>query len=246
MSPEDMVLAVVPAESQANLECKGVRMVLRASPLATAILEGGIFFFDELNRLPERALAPLAPALDNRGMLFSSTSGIWLKPSKNAKPFLFCCALNPNIGRDLPGYIDQRTIPKIKVVYPGHEDLIELIKGQITSEIQATSNLENDLQSRKGNPGNEKTKQQNKNEIEFLEKQTELLEKKLGEHNLTPSVRQGLMITRLMKAIIQQKGIKLNGKKIDTASLEESLYVSFKRVFPDDITRDIKEMENLE
>lgn len=243
MSPEDMVLAVVPAESQEN---KGVRMVLRASPLATAILEGGIFFFDELNRLPERALAPLAPALDNRGMLFSSTSGIWLKPSENAKPFLFCCALNPNIGKDLPGYIDQRTIPKIEVTYPDHESLIELIKNQITSEIQENKNSENDLKSKKDKPGNKKTRQQSNDEIGFLEKQTKLLESKLEKYNLKPSVRQGLMIIRLMKAILQQKGTKLNGKKIDTAVLENSLYVSFKKVFPDDVTQHIKELENLE
>src|SRR5262249_31075992 len=61
MTPEDLTLLIVP-----HAGGNGNNFVLRASPLATAIRKGGIFFFDEINRVPERALSPLASVLDER------------------------------------------------------------------------------------------------------------------------------------------------------------------------------------
>lgn len=179
MSPEDMVLVVVPTESGRGSH---VRMVLRASPLATAIHKGGIFFFDELNRLPERALAPLAPALDGRGMLFSASSGVWLKPAVDAMPFRFCCALNPSAGADLPAYIDQRTLPRIEIAYPGHDGLIAFLRAHLKSDQRETA-------------------EQTDTDSEDLDRQLAVLRERLEQSNAKPSVRQGLMVVRLARAM---------------------------------------------
>ena len=48
MTPEDLSILLV-----SDPEAPGFRPILRASPLATALYEGGIFFFDEINRVPE-------------------------------------------------------------------------------------------------------------------------------------------------------------------------------------------------
>ena len=76
MTPEDLSLLVVPDQS------KGLEMTLRlqASPLATALVEGGLFFFDEINRVPGRALSPLASVLDDRRSLYSAITGITIRP----------------------------------------------------------------------------------------------------------------------------------------------------------------------
>jgi hypothetical protein len=58
LTPEDMALLLVP-DSSPQSENR-VPIILQASPLATAILTGGLFFFDEINRVPDRALSPLA------------------------------------------------------------------------------------------------------------------------------------------------------------------------------------------
>ncbi|MBW2638165.1 MAG: AAA family ATPase [Deltaproteobacteria bacterium] len=67
MSPEDMILAIVPRASTKN--DLNPRFCLQASPLATALLWGGIVYFDALHRAPEKALAPLASLLDDRTTL---------------------------------------------------------------------------------------------------------------------------------------------------------------------------------
>jgi MoxR-like ATPase len=212
MSPEDMVLTVVPTESSGESR---VRMVLRASPLASAIRTGGIFFFDELNRLPERALAPLAPALDGRGMLFAASSGIWVEPAKDAFPFRFCCALNPSAGGDLPAYIDQRTLPKIRVDYPGHDGLVALLRAQLRSELKPGC--------AEGQGGQVSAQP----EIVELNDQIETLRRKLYDSGETPSVRQGLTAIRLSRALVRERG--------ESSDFAECLELAFEHVFPERI-----------
>jgi len=207
MSPEDMVLAVVPTETTHDSR---VNMVLRASPLATAILKGGIFFFDELNRLPERALAPLSSALDGRGQLYAASSGLWLRPREDARPFRFCCALNPSVGADLPGYIDQRTLPKLAVSYPGHEKLVELLQNQLTADLHK----EHKKSQKKGKVASQ---------IERMEDQVAEMSRFLKSNKKEPSVRQGLTIIRLARALLQNKYKNFN--------FDECLQEAFERVF---------------
>src|SRR5579862_3612781 len=119
MTPEDLTLLLVPDESAGGSQ--NPPLALRASPLATAIIEGGIFFFDEINRVPERALAPLASVLDDRQYLYSAMTGLRVEPKDDHSRhrFRFCCALNPLFSESgkggLPDYIAERTLPVIEI-----------------------------------------------------------------------------------------------------------------------------------
>jgi hypothetical protein len=131
LTPEDLALVLVPDSSKST--AREIPLVVRASPLATAIYEGGLFFFDEINRVPERSLSPLASVLDSRQYLYSAMTGLKVEPKDEEarQRFRFCCALNPKLsetGRGvLPEYIEQRTLPVIDVGYPPFEDLCEII-----------------------------------------------------------------------------------------------------------------------
>jgi MoxR-like ATPase len=135
LTPEDLALLLTPdAEtSRRNL----MSFVLRASPLGAAIYHGGFFFFDEINRVPEKALSPLASVLDSRRHIYSAMTGIRIEPKddKARRSFRFCCALNPALsetGFSLPDYIEQRTLPVIKVGYPSFEQMREIIVKKLT------------------------------------------------------------------------------------------------------------------
>jgi MoxR-like ATPase len=131
MTPEDLTVLIVPDPR--------LQFVLRASPLAAALWHGGIFFFDEINRVPDRALTPLASVLDSRKELYSATTGIKIRPkNKHAETtFRFCCALNPELahtGRgSLPDYIDQRTLPSITIDYHDIDTLREILRRSVTN-----------------------------------------------------------------------------------------------------------------
>jgi MoxR-like ATPase len=128
MTPEDLTLLIVP-----HAGGNGSAFALRASPLATAIRKGGIFFFDEINRVPERALSPLASVLDERQEIISAITGLTIRPENEdaRKRFRFCCALNPALGDSgyvLPDYIEQRTLPVIPVDNPPLSDLLRILE----------------------------------------------------------------------------------------------------------------------
>jgi hypothetical protein len=135
MTPEDLSILVVP-----DLEEEGHSgLGLRASPLATALYVGGLFFFDEINQVPERALTPLASVLDKRQSLYSATTGVVVEPNPLVqKRFRFCCALNPKSGEagraSLPDYIDERTLPVIEVRPHNLKTLREILKRNVISD----------------------------------------------------------------------------------------------------------------
>ena len=138
LTPEDLALVIVPHSDRGyngNGDAAGrnLPLIVRASPLATALLEGGLFFFDEINRVPERALSPLAPVLDGRKKIFSALTGLWIEPidEQAEARFRFACALNPNYGQDLPEYIAQRTLPRIEVEPAELDDLDAIIRANI-------------------------------------------------------------------------------------------------------------------
>lgn len=130
LTPEDLALLLVPdAERSRN---NSVPLVLRASPLATAIYQGGLCLFDEINRVSERALSPLASVLDRRQSLYSAMTGIVIEPKDEEarRTFRFCCALNPalsNTGSVLPEFIEQRTLPVIHLDFPPLDDLRQIL-----------------------------------------------------------------------------------------------------------------------
>jgi hypothetical protein len=130
LTPEDLALLLTPAPSA---DYGAIPLRLRASPLATALYEGGLFFFDEINRVPERALSPLASVLDGRQSIYSAMTGIHIGPKDEEakRRFRFCCALNPslsNAGHVLAEYIEQRTLPVIEINHPPFEELREIIE----------------------------------------------------------------------------------------------------------------------
>ena len=116
VTPEDLALHLVPDQSGTGVGA--MPLVLRASSLATAIYKGGLFFFDEINRVPERALSPLASVLDGRQYIESAMTGLRISPVDDGarRSFRFACALNSGIAMSpLPAYLEQRTLPRINV-----------------------------------------------------------------------------------------------------------------------------------
>lgn len=135
LTPEDLALVLVPStDSSVGMP----RFGLNASPLVTAIRKGGLFFFDEINRVPERTLAPLASVLDDRRSIYSALIAreIVAPDDPTKKAFRFCCALNPEISQagsgNLPDYIDERTLPVITVKHLPLSDLSQLLEENLT------------------------------------------------------------------------------------------------------------------
>ncbi|MHA5053891.1 AAA family ATPase [Streptomyces sp. SD15] len=135
LTPEDLALLLTPDPETAQGD--SIPLTLRASPLATALYEGGLFFFDEINRVPERALSPLASVLDGRQYVYSAMTGVNIgaRDEDARARFRFCCALNPslsNAGHVLPEYIEQRTLPVIEITQPPFEHLREIIQTSLS------------------------------------------------------------------------------------------------------------------
>lgn len=97
-----------------------------ASPVLAAMIKGGIAFFDEIDRTPEKALATLAPVLDTRRSLASVDAGINI----NAHPgFLFCASLNVDdeLATGLPLNISERIKPVYRIGYPSQQELEKIL-----------------------------------------------------------------------------------------------------------------------
>jgi hypothetical protein len=138
LTPEDLALVIVPDGDQrhggnGDAPRRDLPLVVRASPLATALLKGGLLFFDEINRAPERSLSPLAPVLDGRKQIFSALTGLWIGPlDEHAEAsFRFACALNPQYGQDLPEFIAQRALPRIEIKPPELKELEAIVLANI-------------------------------------------------------------------------------------------------------------------
>lgn len=128
LTPEDLAIALVPTDR------KEMPFVLRAGPLASAIYRGGLVFFDEINRVPQKALAQLASVLDARQAIFSAMANIWIERDPKAlTTFRFCCAMNPNApdAGDLPDYVSERTLPAISVNYLKLPEILEVIRRSV-------------------------------------------------------------------------------------------------------------------
>ncbi|MFC5219891.1 AAA family ATPase [Streptomyces coerulescens] len=134
MTPEDLALLLTP---EPEAEYGGsIPLTLRASALATALYEGALCFFDEINRVPERALSPLASVLDGRQYVASAMAGVKIGPKDDEarRRFRFCCAMNPSLsdnGHVLPDYIEQRTLPVIQIDHPEFKDLYKIVEATL-------------------------------------------------------------------------------------------------------------------
>ena len=119
LGPED--IACTPVMTAGN------KISYVASPIFAGALRGGIVFLDEVGKVPNSALSPLASLLDSRRTLTSVQAGLHLRAHKD---FTFCAALNEDeeVGGGLPGFFDERTRPSLYVGRPPKEILEKILR----------------------------------------------------------------------------------------------------------------------
>ncbi|MBP7461523.1 MAG: AAA family ATPase [Candidatus Delongbacteria bacterium] len=110
--PEDLLIS--PFLNQDN------RISYFASPIVTAMLEGGVAILDEANRMTEKSWASLAPLLDYRQSVESVITGLKIK----AHPDFRCCVtMNEDASTyEIPDYILSRLQPRISLDFPNEAD----------------------------------------------------------------------------------------------------------------------------
>lgn len=116
--PEDLLVTPVLAEDR--------KIVYHASPLVTAMIEGGVCVLDEGNRMNEKSWASLAPLLDHRRYVESMVAGITIKAHRD-----FRCAVTMNEDEstfEVPDYILSRLQPTLTVGFPNRQDEMAIMK----------------------------------------------------------------------------------------------------------------------
>ena len=116
--PEDLLVTPVLAESG--------RIAYHASPLVSAMLEGGVCVLDEGNRMNEKSWASLAPLLDYRRYVESVIAGIAIQ----AHPDFRCCVtMNDDESTyEVPDYILSRLQPTLTVGFPSRQDEMAILR----------------------------------------------------------------------------------------------------------------------
>lgn len=116
--PEDLIVTPV-IEGQGKL-----RYV--ASPLASAMIAGGIVVLDEGNRMSEKSWASLAPLLDNRRYVESIVAGIKIKAHPQ---FRLVTTMNDDASTfELPEYIHSRLQPQILIDFPERDEELQILR----------------------------------------------------------------------------------------------------------------------
>ncbi len=116
--PEDLL--VTPVLSEAG------KISYHASPLVTAMIQGGICILDEGNRMNEKSWASLAPLLDHRRYVESIIAGIQVHAHKE---FRACVTMNSDESTfEIPDYILSRLQPTLKLTMPSHVDELAILK----------------------------------------------------------------------------------------------------------------------
>ena len=116
--PEDLLVTPVLAESG--------QIAYHASPLVSAMLEGGVCVLDEGNRMNEKSWASLAPLLDYRRYVESVIAGIAIQ----AHPDFRCCVtMNDDESTyEVPDYILSRLQPTLTVGFPSRQDEMAILR----------------------------------------------------------------------------------------------------------------------
>jgi MoxR-like ATPase len=116
--PEDLLITPV-------IEGEG-RLRYVASPLATAMIRGGIAILDEGNRMSEKSWASLAPLLDMRRYVESIVAGIKIQAHPD---FRLVATMNDDASTfDLPEYIHSRLQPQILIDVPERDEEYQILK----------------------------------------------------------------------------------------------------------------------
>jgi len=115
--PEDLLVSPVLSE-------KG-KIAYHASPLLSAVLEGGIAVLDEGNRMSEKSWASLAGLLDNRRTAESLVAGIVVKAHRE---FRAVVTMNEDSSTfEIPDYIMSRLQPGIEIGFPDRPDELAIL-----------------------------------------------------------------------------------------------------------------------
>lgn len=116
--PEDLLVTPVLSEEG--------KIRYHASPVVTAMIEGGICILDEGNRMSEKSWASLAPLLDHRRYIESLIAGIKVDAHPN---FRCCVTMNDDASTyELPDYIMSRVQPMIEIEAPSKEEELAILK----------------------------------------------------------------------------------------------------------------------
>lgn len=116
--PEDLIVTPVLAESG--------RIAYHASPLATAMIEGGVCVLDEGNRMNEKSWASLAPLLDHRRYVESIVAGITIPAHRD---FRVCVTMNEDESTyEVPDYILSRLQPTLTLDFPSRDDEMAILR----------------------------------------------------------------------------------------------------------------------
>lgn len=116
--PEDLIVTPVLAESG--------KIAYHASPLVSAMLNGGICVLDEGNRMNEKSWASLAPLLDHRRYVESVVAGVTIPAHPD---FRACVTMNEDESTyEVPDYILSRLQPTLSLGFPTRDDELEILK----------------------------------------------------------------------------------------------------------------------
>jgi MoxR-like ATPase len=116
--PEDLI--VTPVISEAG------KIKYMASPIVSAMVQGGVAVIDEGNRMSEKSWASLAPLMDSRRYVESIVAGIKIKAHKD---FRLCTTMNDDASTfELPEYIHSRLQPQIYIDFPEREEELMILK----------------------------------------------------------------------------------------------------------------------
>jgi MoxR-like ATPase len=106
--PEDLLVTPVVSDQG--------RIQYMASPVVTAMIQGGVAVLDEGNRMSEKSWASLAPLLDNRRYVESLVAGIKIKAHPD---FRLVATMNDDASTfEIPEYIHSRLQPQIFIDFP--------------------------------------------------------------------------------------------------------------------------------
>ena len=110
--PEDLIVTPVVGP--------GGRILYSASPLVTAMIEGGVCILDEGNRMSEKSWASLAPLLDPRRYVESIVAGVKIAAHPD---FRIGVTMNDDASTfDIPEYIHSRLQPQIRIDFPDEDE----------------------------------------------------------------------------------------------------------------------------
>ena len=115
--PEDLIITpIIQSHGQIGYA---------ASPVVSAMVQGGVCVIDEGNRMSEKSWASLAPLLDHRRYVESVVAGVKIRAHTD---FRICVTMNEDASTfDIPEYIHSRLQPQIAIEFPEREEELAIL-----------------------------------------------------------------------------------------------------------------------